>query len=74
MKSRVHDLLYLDEIRRARTMDLKDKIWAGAELFDMACEQTKLGIRLQHPEADEARVLELLRERIALGKRLEESR
>ncbi len=66
------DELYTEEVHRARRMPLGEKVFAGIELFDLACEFTKSGIRVQHPEADEARVLELLRDRLALARRLED--
>lgn len=65
------DTLYADEVRAARAMSPGEKFWAGPRLFDYACEVARAGIRMQHPEADEARVEELLRARIALGRRLE---
>ncbi len=66
------DDLYREEVRRARSMSLGQKVFAGIELFDMACEFAKSGIRAQHPEANEAQVLELLRDRLALARRLED--
>jgi hypothetical protein len=40
----------------------------------MACRITAAGIRDQHPEADEQQVQAILKQRIALARRLEESR
>ena len=65
------DDLYMEDVRRARNTPIARKIFAGIELFDLACAFTKAGIRADHPDADEARVLELLRDRLALGRRLE---
>jgi hypothetical protein len=63
--------LYRDDVEHARRMRPEDKLIAGAELFDYACSITMAGIRHQNPGADEATVRRLLRERIALGKKLE---
>jgi hypothetical protein len=51
-------------------MSPEEKLFAGAELFDYACEITKAGIRDQFPEADEEEVLRILRERLVLAERL----
>jgi hypothetical protein len=63
-----------EEIEAARKQTLAEKFWAGAELFDYACEVAKAGIRMQHPDFDEEQVLAELRRRIAIGERLEEGR
>ena len=65
------DSLYLDKVRQARAMTPEQKLLAGARLFDYACRITCDGIRHQHPEADEAQVLRILRERLALARRME---
>jgi hypothetical protein len=65
------DELYRDKVLQARAMTQEQRFRAGPELFDLACQFTKSGIRADHPEADEARVLELLRERLALAEKLE---
>ena len=46
---------------------------AGPQLFDMACRLMKDGIRMQFPEADEGRVEEVFRQRLAIARRLEEA-
>jgi hypothetical protein len=66
--------LYLEEVLAARAMSPEDKLLAGPRLFDFACRIAVDGIRQQFPEADEERVLEILRERIELGRRLENLR
>ena len=65
------DELYRDKVRQARAMTQEQRFLAGPELFDLACEFTKAGIRMDHPDADETRVLEPLRERLVLAERLE---
>jgi hypothetical protein len=46
------------------------KILAGAELFEHACEVPCAGIRLENPGVAEAKVQALLRDRLALARRL----
>jgi hypothetical protein len=64
------DAVYRDKVEAARRMSPEEKLFAGAELFDYACEITKAGIRDQFPEADEEEVLRILRERLVLAERL----
>jgi hypothetical protein len=66
------DALERDKVRQARAMSPADKFIAGARLFDFACSITKSGIRHQHPDADEAEVLRILRERLERAQRWEE--
>ena len=65
------DALYRSEILLARQMSEEEKLLAGPRLFDRACRIMKDGIRSEYPDADEARVEELLRARLALVRRLE---
>lgn len=55
-----------DKIDAARKMTEEQRLAAGAELFDCACEVVVSGIRMQHPDADEQQVQRLLKERIEL--------
>ena len=65
--------LYRQELIEARTMSPADKALAGQRLFEAACRITLAGIRQQFPEASEARCREILRERLELQRRLEET-
>jgi len=67
------DELYRHEVLRARSMCGEDKLMAGPRVFEMACQITRSGIRQQHPDADEPRIEEILRERLALRRLLEEA-
>ncbi len=67
------DAVYRDKVDAARRMSPEEKLFAGAELFDYACEITKAGIRHQFPDADEEEVQRILRERLALAERLQRS-
>ena len=66
--------LYAEKIRQARAMSFEDKFLAGPRLFDLTCEFSRAGIRMQFPDADEAEVARQLSERIALTRRLESHR
>ena len=59
----------IDAIRRrriedARRMDPVDKMFAGAALHDVARQRMMIGIRMQMPDADEATIHRMLRERL----------
>jgi hypothetical protein len=68
------DELYVDKVRQARAMSEEQRFQAGPDLFDMACEWTKAGIRMDYPGATDAEVLDLLRRRLALAEKLKVSR
>ena len=65
------DALYREEVAAARRLTPSEKFLAGLRLFDYACRVTLAGIRRQHPDASEDRLHEILRERLALARRLE---
>ncbi len=64
------DEIYRERVLRARRTPIEQKVLAGAELFESACQVTCAGIRLENPEAVEGRVQALLRDRLALARRL----
>ena len=64
------DDIYRERVLRARRTPIEQKILAGPELFDFACQFARAGIRDQNPGADEAQVEALLREQLALARRL----
>ena len=66
--------IYRERVHRARSANPEEKMRDGPRLFDYACGITMSGIRNQNPGASEERVLELLRQRIALQRRLENRR
>lgn len=66
------DRIYREKVLRARRMSPEEKLGAAYALFEAACEMTRAGIRARHPGADEARVAALLRERLKIGKLLDE--
>jgi len=70
---RLIDELYREELREARAMPAAEKILAGQRLFEAACRITLAGIRNQNPGATEEQCLEILRQRLELQRRLEES-
>jgi hypothetical protein len=58
------------QIERYRQMTGEERVRIGFDLFKLACEVTRAGIRCQHPAADEAEVNRLLSERLALARTL----
>jgi hypothetical protein len=68
------DAIYRDRVLRARRMTLEEKFLAGPQLFESVCRRMRDGIRMQFPDADEQRVEEILRQRLAITRRLENSR
>jgi len=65
------DELYRREVLQARQMSPEEKLILGERLFRWACQVTLAGIRFQNPGAGEEECQRILRERIALGERLE---
>ena len=65
------DEIQRERILRARKMDPADKLSAGFELFEFACGISRAGIRHQFPDATDADVERILRERLDLHARLE---
>lgn len=66
------DAIYRERVLQARATPIGQKFLAGADLFEYACRLTCDGIRHQNPGIDEARVQQILRERLALRRRLEQ--
>jgi len=70
---RLIDELYKEEVLEARAMRPEEKVLAGQELFEAACRVTLAGIRNQFPGASEERCWEILRQRLVLQRKLDES-
>jgi hypothetical protein len=66
------DQLNREDLEQAMSMTPEQRLLAGGDLFDYACEITKAGIRAQYPAADNATVLSILRDRLELAAQLEE--
>jgi hypothetical protein len=66
------DELYWERVERARRTPAVDKVLAGLQLFELTSRIMADGIRSQFPDADKRRVHEILRERLALSRRLED--
>lgn len=54
-------------------MPPEEKLLAGARLFDRSCRLMADGIRHEYPDADQRKVREILAERLAVIRRLEQS-
>lgn len=55
------------KVEQARRMSGREKIRAGAELFESACQMTLRGIRARNPEWSEEECFAELRRILALG-------
>jgi hypothetical protein len=60
-----------DRIRRARKRSIEQKLLAGGELFEGACERMTWGIRHQFPHFNDAQVFLELQRRLDISRRLE---
>jgi hypothetical protein len=58
------DAIYVEKIRRARAMPRSKKMGWGGILFGEVCGRMRAGIRSQLPQADEAEVETILRQRL----------
>jgi hypothetical protein len=65
------DAIYRDRILHARAMPIEEKCIAGPRLFRRVCRIMTDGIRNQFPNATEEEVQTILRQRLALTRRLE---
>lgn len=54
------------QIARYREMTTEQRARIALRLHELACDMTRLGIRRQHPQADQAEVERLLHKRLAL--------
>jgi hypothetical protein len=66
------DEMYRDRVERARRTPPADKVVGSLDQFEITTKIMVAGIRSQFPDADEHRVQEILRERLALSRRLED--
>ena len=67
------DALYWERVERARRLMPEQRLMAGPELFDCACTVTLSALHEQMPGAGEAELLEALRRRPAVKRKLEEA-
>ena len=65
------DAIYWERVERARQTPPADRVLASLQQFEFASKIMAAGIRSQFPDADERRVQEILRERLAMSRRLE---
>jgi hypothetical protein len=67
------DEIYRQRVLHARKLTMEQKFLAGFELFEGVCERMSAGIRDENPGANEETVQQLLRQRLALLRRLRSS-
>jgi hypothetical protein len=65
------DDIYRKRVLRARETPPEEKLLDGPRLFEMSCRIMADGIRHEFPDADEQQVQAILKERLALLRRLE---
>ncbi len=63
--------IYRERVHQARETPPAEKLLAGLTLFELCAGIMADGIRSQFPDADDRRVQEILRQRLALARRLE---
>jgi hypothetical protein len=66
------DEIYRERVLRARQTPPEEKLLAGPRLFERSCSLMRAGIRSQYPDADEAQVEDILRQRLAIVRRLQD--
>jgi hypothetical protein len=65
------DALYAERVARARQASPESKMLDSLRLFDYTRRIMIDAIRNENPDADEGRIQEILRQRLALRERLE---
>jgi hypothetical protein len=71
---RVIQELRRDDIAQARSMTPEQRLLAGGDLFDDACQVTLWGIKAQHPGISDTDAHLELRRRVRSGERRESRR
>lgn len=66
------DALFWERVRRAQKMSGDEKVREGLRLYDRALAIMRDGIRHQFPQAEDAEVETILRERLARLRKMEE--
>jgi hypothetical protein len=66
------DKLYWERVERARRTAPSERVVASLQLSEFTSQIMASGIRSQFPDADESRVQEILRERLAFSRQLED--
>ena len=68
------DAIYRERVLRARRVPAEQRILEGPQIFDFACSASLAGLRLEMPNASETELRQGLRRRLAIGRKLENSR
>lgn len=58
------------QIERYRQMTREQRVAIALGLHELSCDMARMGIRRQHPKADDAEIERLLRRRLALARQL----
>jgi hypothetical protein len=70
--SELIDVLYRDKVLRARQMTLQKRVEVGAELSDIGRQMMRESILRENPTAPEAQILQLMRQRLELKRKLDD--
>jgi len=65
------DASYNDRVERSQRMSPEERFYGTLEMIDLSRELMLAGIRMQFPDADDARVREIFTERLRIVERLE---
>lgn len=66
------DEIYREKVERARRMSLARRVEVGAELSDLGRQMMRETILAAEPAATEEQIRRIMRERIALSRRLDD--
>jgi hypothetical protein len=65
--------IFVEKVRRTRLIPPEKRLEMGHRLFQWAVQQSLDGIRRQYPDADEARVRQILHRRMIQKRRRDEA-
>jgi hypothetical protein len=66
------DDIYRAKVLRARRQSVEEKLAGGIQLFEEVCGRMRDGIRMQFPHADSSEVEQILKQRLARLRKVEE--
>ncbi len=68
------DSSYAHRVERSKKLTLEERFNDTLEMIDLSRELMKAGIRMQFPDADEVKVLAILRQRLQIIQAVENRR
>ncbi len=67
------DDIYRGKVLRARRVPIERKLLSGAKMFEEVYLRMASGARMQYPDADDAKVLEIIKGRLERIRRVREN-